>query len=294
MTLLELLVVVSVVAALAGLGWSAYRGVREAELETLADAQLRLTAEAVRRFKQDLGYWPGQGPLALAPSTNVETATVNPRVFTCSDTTAGLWLRNTLPAINLPTGVSDVEVWRADWVAHPANLWQLIRQPTLCSNHPLGRLQDWDTSSQRGWRGPYIDQDRLDYVEVGNGLRPDGTGSALTGPVQADLRGLALGAPAGPLRPLPATGECTDTDLAACAWRWRVHSTQWPGFDRYEHTRPSHPRPILYFSPASGRPRLVWVGPDGAFGGFSADVTRTCTPNTAVTAGEDDRVVCLD
>lgn len=293
MTLLELLVVVSVVAALAGMGWSAYRGVREAELETLAEAQLRLTAKALHRFKQDLGYWPGQGPLALAPSANVETATSDPRAFTCTETTAGLWLRRSLPAIHVSTGVSDVAVWRADWAAHPANLWQLITPPMLCSNHVLGRLQDWDQVSQRGWRGPYIDADRLGYVEVGNGLRPDGTGSALTGPFQADLRGLALGAP---LPPLNSSGsECADTDPGTCAWRWRVHASTWSGTDdEADNARATHPRALLYFGPISGRPRLVWVGPDGRFGGFSIDTTRACAPNTDVPSGQDDRVICLD
>lgn len=292
MTLLELLVVVSVVAALAGMGWSAYRGVREAELDTLAEAKLRQTAEALRRFKADLGHWPGQGPLALAPSTNAETATGTPRQVTCSDTSAGLWLRSTLPSLNVPVGVTDVAAWRADWAAHPANLWQLVVQPVLCSNHPLGRLQDWSPAVDRGWRGPYLDPDQLGYVEVGNGLRPDGSGSALSAPVQSDLRGLPLGRW---MAPLNASGaECADTDTGACAWRWRIHSTQWPGYDKHQHTRATHPRPLLYFGPASGQPRLVWVGADGRFGGFSADVTRACTPNTADPAGEDDRVLCLD
>jgi len=240
-----------------------------------------------------MGYWPGQGPLALAPASNVETAAGSPRAFTCSDTSAGLWLRNTLPGIHLPNGVADVEVWRADWAAHPANLWQLAAQPMLCSNHPLGRLQDWDPAARRGWRGPYIDADRLGYVEVGNGLRPEGIGSALAGPVQADLRGLALGAP---LPPLDAGGtECAATGVSACAWRWRIHASTWSGtVDERRNARPSHPRPILYFGPVSGRPRLVWVGPDGAFGGFSSDTARACAPNADDPAGEDDRVVCLD
>ncbi|MEK8026750.1 MAG: hypothetical protein RLY78_1504 [Pseudomonadota bacterium] len=292
MTLMELLLVVSILAALSGLGWTFYSGVRDAELTRLGQAQMRYVAQALRRFHTDMGYWPGQGPLALTAAHNIETV-VTDHEITCSDPTgAGLWLRSTLPSIVVPAGVSDIETWRADWARHPANLWMLMARPLLCANHPLGRLQDWDATTARGWRGPYLRADQLGWLQAGNDLQPDGGGTGRNAPLQRDLQALGVG------RWLPAVqadgSRCPEAS-DDCAWQWRVHASTAPGFDPSRHTFEASPRPLLYFGVASGRVRLVSMGPDGAFGGLhDADSARACEPYTADPAGLDDQVMCLD
>jgi prepilin-type N-terminal cleavage/methylation domain-containing protein len=291
LTLLELLVVVGILAALAGVGWGAYQGVQQEAQDTLADARLAQVAEALRRFKADTGHWPGDGPFALTAAANAETV-LGSRQVSCSDTSAGLWLRSELPAIVVPAAVTDVEAWRARWATHPANLWQLQQAPLLCANHPKGRLQDWQPEPARGWRGPYLAADQLGWVEVGSGLDADGTGDPGSGALLSNLRGL----PAGRALPPVAEGHGPCAGASAdCAWRWRLLPTTASGFDAAHHTLARQGRPLLYFGPASGRPRLVWTGPDGRFGGLSAAGTaQACEPNTAQPEGLDDRIVCLD
>lgn len=289
MTLIELLVVVAILAALAGLGWSAYSGVYVEQQASLARTQLQQLAQAFQRFKADTGYWPGQGPFALAAASNVETPIAS-RVVQCSDTSAGLWLRSTLPTIAVPVGVSDVEAWRAAWFAHPANLWSLMQRPLLCANHPLGRLQDWNAEYARGWRGPYLRADQLGWVDVSVALAADGSGDASSGTLQADLRAL----PAGREWPPVSSGEAPCPGLASpCAYRWRSLPSTDAGFDALRHTFGAHARPLLYF--AAGRPRLAWGGPDGRFGGLHpASSSQACAPLTSAPGGADDLVVCLD
>lgn len=291
MTLLELLVVVAILAALSGVGWAAYQGVQQEAQDALADARLAQLAAALRRFKADTGHWPGDGPFALAATGNTETALGERRV-SCSDTSAGLWLRSQLPAIVVPPAVVDVEAWREGWAQHPANLWQLLQTPLLCANHPLGRLQDWQPESRRGWNGPYLGAEQLGWVEVGSDLARDGSGDPSSGALQSNMRGL----PAGRTLPPVAAGNAACAGPSAdCAWRWRVLPTTASGFEADRHTLARQGRPLLYFGPASGRPRLVWTGPDGRFGGLSgAGTAQVCEPNTAHPDGLDDRVVCLD
>ncbi|MFT3822163.1 MAG: prepilin-type N-terminal cleavage/methylation domain-containing protein [Rubrivivax sp.] len=289
MTLLELLVVVAVVAALAGIGWSAYEGVYVAEQATLGRTQLQVLADAARRFKADTGYWPGQGPFALASAANVET-TVSPRVVQCSDTSAGLWVRGTLPNVHIPGGVTDVGTWVGDWYAHPANLWLLMARPTLCANHVLGRLQDWDAASARGWRGPYVRGEQLGLVEVSNALAADGSGDPTAGVLQKNLRGLGAGRELAPVG--LAYTDCGGVN-ADCAFRWRRVPTNDAAYDAQRHSFDRRARPLFYFP--AGRPRVAWAGPDGRFGGLNpANAPNACDPVTGAAGGDDDVVICLD
>lgn len=290
MTLLELLVVVAIVAALASIGWSAYEGVYASEQATLGRTQLQQLAVAMRRFKADTGHWPGQGPFALASAANVETP-VSAHAVDCSDPSAGLWLRSSLPAIAVPASVSDVDAWRAGWFAHPANLWVLMARPRLCANHVLGRLQDWDAAAARGWRGPYVRPEQLGLVEVSQALLADGSGDATVGTLQTNLRGL----PAGRELAAVAAGyaACSGGVGAECAFRWRRLPSTDPGYQPQQHSFERHARPLLYFP--AGRPRLAWAGPDGRFGGLHPPAAASaCDPVTGAAGGIDDLVICLD
>lgn len=62
-TLLELLVVVSLLAALAGFAWNNYHHLSDDVNKQLAQVQLDEVAKALRRFRADTGYWPGETPI---------------------------------------------------------------------------------------------------------------------------------------------------------------------------------------------------------------------------------------
>ena len=73
LTLLEMLVVMGVLAAVAGVGVQLLTGVQDEAEETLARAEMRNLAAAIRAFRRDTGYWPRQGPFAAA-ATGTEPA----------------------------------------------------------------------------------------------------------------------------------------------------------------------------------------------------------------------------
>ena len=279
-TLGEMLVVVTIVAALTGVAWGAYANLARSEADRLAAVQLDQAALAVRAFRADTGYWPGAGPFALAPAGNVETADVNGD-YQCTNTTAGLVVRARLPdQIILPLSAVDVDQWRTDWFTHPANLRQLLEAPVLCANHPLGRLARWDDESRRGWRGPYLDPGKALWVDAGNAA--PGYESE---PIQRNLPNVPTGAPYPPLAP------CVDSDVP-CAFRWRIAESFADSYESGRDQRASAGRPFFYFGPDSGRVRLAHGGPDGRFGGF--DPNAPCGPNLTLAEGADDLVRCLD
>lgn len=282
-SLVELLVVVAIVAGLAGVAWSAYNGVQQGELDRLGRVQLEQASKAVRQFHADTGYWPGRGPFALAPATNGETW--NGTGYDCTDVSAGLVPRSSLPAVEVVSGSPDDQ---GEWFAHPANLWQLAWRPVLCANHALGRLAAWNAESGRGWRGPYLAPDKLGLVDVGNALLPDGGGDASVRPTRRDLYGLGAGAEKLPVD----DGYAACASPGNCAFQWRILRSTAAGFDADEHDLARHARPLLYFGPGSGWPRLVYLGVDGRFGGLNA--TEPCAANTTADGGEDDVVACLD
>ncbi len=64
-TLIELLVVVSVLAAIAGMTSVALDGYQQDAEEKLTRVEMQRIANAIRRFKEDTGYWPKKESAAL-------------------------------------------------------------------------------------------------------------------------------------------------------------------------------------------------------------------------------------
>ena len=64
-TLLELLIVVSILSAVAGLAATSMSGLETDTQEKLALTEMQTIAEAVRQFKRDTGYYPKTGPFNL-------------------------------------------------------------------------------------------------------------------------------------------------------------------------------------------------------------------------------------
>jgi type II secretory pathway pseudopilin PulG len=155
LSLLELLVVVSVMATVAGGVFVSMSGVEAKAATDLTARELHELKRAVLQFKADTGFLPKQGPFALAADGG---------------------------AVPLPAQ------GRA-WFESPANLSQLYENPLAGTGHAL---EDWDPDRRRGWRGPYLPRAGEGLVVVGDGLALDGSsGSPSAGALLAPVPGLA-------------------------------------------------------------------------------------------------------
>lgn len=296
-TLIEILVVCSLLAALSYIAWGGYGSVQASAEDDIARAELLRLADALRRFKADTGYYPGQGPFALAAPGTVESAVSGG--LACTPLADAAVLRSwTAPAI-------DSE--RDTWFDSPANLALLFTAPALCANHPLHFLNHWNPDSQRGWHGPYLDTAARAWVDVGQDFNADisqatgsgagapyGDGDPLAGNKLTDIP--ALGS--GPR--LPATGpgnsRCSNQQqtTGSCMLGWRSVPRDTPGYAASQHELPAHARPFAVFGLADNdHPRVVYFGRDGRYGGRAS--SDACLPNLnhPSGAGDDDWVICL-
>lgn len=128
-TLIEIVMVVALLAAIAGMVVSSMQGTHEQVSLDLARHELNEVRKAVLSFRADTGFLPKQGVFDL-------------------DTRGG---KSKVPS-EVPAGEA------AEWFDHPANLWQLVEcplpsDPSQADFQPLSR---WDPSRRRGWRGPYL------------------------------------------------------------------------------------------------------------------------------------------
>ena len=292
-TLIELLVVCSVLAALAFTAWGGYAGVQESAQDELGAADLRRVADALRRFRSDTGYYPGQGPFFLSASARSEAD--------CSAT----------DGILRDWAAPNTDSARDAWFASPANLALLFDAPSLCSKHPLAFLKTWNAQSGRGWHGPYLDRTLRLWVDHGDDLNSrtvpttgsdgatvtsgaDGYGTPLAGTKILDIPAYGNGVrhPAAG----PSGASCANqagSDAAnTCMLGWRVAPREASGYDAQAHELHRHARPFLVFGLATNdHPRVVDAGPDGIYGGRNA--TDPCRANLGADGGADDRVQCL-
>ncbi|MEM1313102.1 MAG: prepilin-type N-terminal cleavage/methylation domain-containing protein [Pseudomonadota bacterium] len=70
-SLLELLVTLGIITAVAGVGVQVYNGLNEDVDDRLVLRELSEMASAVRRFRVDTGYWPKEGVFAGAEDDNL-------------------------------------------------------------------------------------------------------------------------------------------------------------------------------------------------------------------------------
>lgn len=73
-TLVELLVVVSVLATMASIAAIAMDGYEQQAQEQLAETEMQRIASAINRFKEDTGYYPEQGVFPSANNVGLEQA----------------------------------------------------------------------------------------------------------------------------------------------------------------------------------------------------------------------------
>ncbi|MEM1277496.1 MAG: prepilin-type N-terminal cleavage/methylation domain-containing protein [Pseudomonadota bacterium] len=71
LTLLEVLVTLGIIAAVAGIGVQVFTTVGTDASDRLVRLEMRQIANAIQRFRQDTGYWPKQGPFATVDDTNL-------------------------------------------------------------------------------------------------------------------------------------------------------------------------------------------------------------------------------
>ncbi len=169
-TLLELLVVVSILAAVAFITTGTFKDVGVNTNESLVYAEMQHVATAIRRFKQDTGYYPKTGPFDLVGSG------------------AGVIDLEEL------ADWTDSEVL-ADWFYSPANLYQLLstESPLIGTDHTL---ETYDPATGRGWRGPYLNGFGDGKLVIGNDLNDETAkgnpeGSPYAGDEILDVWGIA-------------------------------------------------------------------------------------------------------
>lgn len=233
-SLLEIVIVLTVIAALAGsvivsLGESESRV--EQGLNTTRIQELR---EALLRFRKDMGYLPGEGLLAFDAANGVDPSAPSP-VF------------------------ADDAQWQA-WLSAPANVLMLVEAPDDPASTSYrwslvgaaAQLRVWDPARQRGWNGPYLRADAVEWVLVGSALAPDGSGDPTAGVL---------------LPPMPAVA---DSHLQAPAASGQPF--EWSASPNGRPLTHPHGRPIYLFTYTPGPTafdvsvaRLVSSGPDGRY-----------------------------
>lgn len=181
-TLLELLIVVAILAAVAGGVILALGGVQDDAALNLSRGEMLEIKKAILRFRQDTGFLPKQGPFDLAPPDG--------------------------------TGAVPLPAQGEAWFRSPANLVQLYENPfPTTSTHPL---KAWNPDTGRGWRGPYLTRQGEGLVDLGNGLNGDGTGSPTTGTaLLSEMPGVADPYAAKP-------GPCTLGGVPRECFAWRA------------------------------------------------------------------------
>lgn len=292
-TLIELLVVCSILAALSLIAWGGYTGVQERAEDDIARAEMLRLADALKRFRADTGYYPGQGPFALAAPGTVETTSGDG--YAC-DPVGGVRRSWAAPALD-----ADKDAW----FASPANLSLLFDAPALCANHPLAYLEHWQPDSGRGWHGPYLDRSARAWVDHGQDFNADrngalsgapyGDGNPVAGNKIVDIPAFGNGprfSAAGPAWQ-PCAEQAHSTPSATCMLGWRTVPRQTTGYAAMHHELRTHARPFVVFGLADNdAPRLVYFGRDGRYGGRNA--ADPCLPNLPDPDGADDQVLCLN
>lgn len=225
-TLLELLTVVAILATVAFVAAGRMGGLQQQTSEQLVHTEMQEIATAIRRFKQDTGYYPKTGPFGLVgpgfgPITDAVLSSQKPHA-----------------------GANPTN--RARWFYSPANFYQLVSNPLSGTGH---QLENWNPETGRGWRGPYLQGFRDGFVDIGDGIN-DGTpagspgGDPLTGSTAPDVDGIA------------DTFEHKPENNRLLGWSAAAGGTK---------QRTSWGRPYLLFD-LDGHPRLVSMGPDGTYG----------------------------
>lgn len=162
-TLLELLVVVTLMAIVATVALVANDGVQDEAAMAATKYEMAELRKALLQFRRDTGVFPGNGAYACqAPSDEFE-----------------------YPAF--------VTANHLDWCQSPANFWMLYSCPLkddVVTPVDEGLPCKWNPDTKRGWNGPYLSKSGPSYVDVGL-ITEANAGSELTGTPHQNVRGVA-------------------------------------------------------------------------------------------------------
>jgi type II secretory pathway pseudopilin PulG len=153
-TLLELIIVAGILSTVAGGAILLIGPAEEQARSQMSQVELSRLRDAILQFHTDTASLPKQGPFSL--------------------TSDG--------------GSVPVPAEGATWFYHPANFEQLYENPLAGTGHAL---ETWNPDTKRGWRGPYISSFGEGYVDIGDGLLPDGTGDPAAGNILPELKAIA-------------------------------------------------------------------------------------------------------
>ncbi|HBP17270.1 MAG TPA: hypothetical protein DEA08_05660 [Planctomycetes bacterium] len=230
-TLLEMLIVVSILAVLAGSVIVNLGQAGQQATDDLGGHQLSQVREALRRFKRDMGYLPHEGLLvAGAPNGLVGSPVADP-------------------------------AWQT-WFNHPANVLCLIKAPVSSATPATGSFTDWhvaaslasyDPASRRGWKGPYLSNDAAVWMTLGDGLSGDGSGD----PTQGSALALMPVVPS--LDSAPAVQRAGD---GVWFYTWSASPSLAP-------SQSAQGRPLLLLDAGTAFARVVGLGSDYAYTAYS-------------------------
>ena len=239
-TLLEILMVVSLLAIVGGAIVYSMTGIRSKVAEDLSNAEVSTVYEAIKRFRGDTGYYPKQGPFALT-SLGGE---IDPEI-----------------AAHWPAFLSDKNsTQRTKWFNHPANFYQLVLSdsPLKSTGHAL---ESFSIQTGLGWRGPYI-KDGVVSLVVGDAEEYDPVVDAHTPNSWLNSSWNGEGTPLVTDLVLlcdPFIGETDNFPVRKFGDKDVVtglHGTAFPGFGR----------PYMYF-PTDSAVWIVGMGADRAYQG---------------------------
>ncbi len=258
-TLLELLIVISLLGLISGMAILSLNDVSEQSRADATQFEMAEIRKALLQFRRDSGSrdFPGQGVYDCDddPTPNVATTTLNPAIIA-----------------QLPSHVTALatEAEKVAWCKHPANFWMLFQNPLA---------NGWNADTKRGWNGPYL-QRKSGYLDIGDDLTPDALGSPILGTPIENIWGIA-----DPnIKPF-MTELDGDEHLA-----WRTTLTQINAHD-------SHGRPYLLFgmdtdaSTATDDDRIVSLSENGDYDGIG--IEPCLSPLDPDTSEAMDSVLCL-
>lgn len=279
-TLLELLVVVAILAAVASIASGSFWHVNEDVNKQLVYAEMRQIAAAIKQFKQDTGYYPKQGPFALGGSGGMPYTQLDGWMGSSGGT------------------ASDDEKRR--WFESPANFYQLLT--ATCPLADTNDLCDWDKETGRGWRGPYLTGFSDGYVDISDSINgtaysawhdkdPAKIGSGDKG--VPDVIGLADPFEARSIKTSASEVGGTVLDWSRLRRKPSGDSSGYAG-RKHEHEREYWGRPYLYFlnvevvsdTVGNNKTFLVCMGPDGDY--------DAANYNDDLTTNSDDTILVIE
>jgi|GEM_PF-6642922 len=255
-TLLELLVVITLLAILASGAMVAYDGIEEQGNDDAARFEMAEIRKALIKFRRDSGSnaLPAQGIYDCDDDPTGDSNTPNTAL--------------TFPSHTSTLSNSDL----VSWCKHPANFWMLFTDP-------LGRSEkdQWNEDTKRGWNGPYL-QRKNGYVSVGNNIGTTGSGSPFSGSEVENIWGIS-----SPFEYQP------NNDLLA--WYPNIDSNSSPSTDNItEYSQFGTPY-FLFDLHDQSKARLVSLSVDHTYNGLG---TEACTPPLDIATNEPlDHVLCL-